>query len=71
MNPEIIGYLASFMVAISFLFKDLKVIRWVNLVGCMFFVIYGYYIQSWPVIGTNVFIVLVQIYYLFIAPQRQ
>ncbi len=68
MATEIIGYLASFLVAISFLFKDLNIIRWVNLIGCLFFVVYGYLIGSTPVIITNVFIVLVQIYYLFIAP---
>ncbi len=67
---EIIGYLASFLVAISFLFKDLKIIRWINLIGCIFFVIYGYFLPSTPVIITNVFIVLVQIYYLFILPYR-
>ncbi len=68
MNPEIIGYIASFLVAISFLFRDLLTIRWVNLVGCIFFVVYGYYIDSIPVMLTNVFIVLVQCYYLFLAP---
>ncbi len=70
MNPEIIGYLASFLVAISFLFKDLTVIRWVNLVGCIFFVVYGYFIDSMPVMLTNIFIVVVQIYYLFIAKSK-
>ncbi len=69
MNPEqidIIGYVASFFVAISFLFKNLKTIRYINLLGCLIFVGYGYLLESKPIILTNTFIVLVQIYFLFI-----
>ncbi len=68
---DILGYLASALVAVSFLFKDLKIIRWINLIGCIFFVIYGYYIDSIPVMITNIFIVIVQSYYLFLAPYRE
>ncbi len=68
MNPEIIGYIASFFVAISFLFREILLIRWINLLGCLFFVAYGILIQRPPIIITNVFIVLVQCYYLFLAP---
>ncbi len=68
---DIIGYLASALVAVSFLFSDLKTIRWVNLIGCILFVIYGYSIGSIPVMITNIFIVIVQIYYLLLSPQMK
>ncbi len=63
---DIVGYVASFFVAISFLFKDIKTIRWVNLIGCSVFILYGSLLPSKPVIFTNTFIVGVQIYYLFL-----
>lgn len=68
MSPEIstfIGYAASFFIVLSFILKDLRKIRIVNLVGCVCFVIYGYYCGLlWPVIIPNALICFVQIYYL-------
>ncbi|WP_298347632.1 YgjV family protein [uncultured Dokdonia sp.] len=66
-NPtEIIGYLASLFVLLSFLFKDIRTLRIVNSVGCAFFVVYGVLLSSIPVIVTNVAILLINAYYLFI-----
>jgi len=63
---EWIGYLASFFVAISFFMKNIIKLRIVNSLGCIFFIIYGVLIDSWPVIITNAVIVGVNFYYLFI-----
>lgn len=63
---EWIGYLASFFVLLSFLMRNITTLRYVNSVGCLFFVAYGILLSSWPIIITNVAIVLVNIYYLFI-----
>ncbi|WP_051935858.1 YgjV family protein [Salegentibacter sp. Hel_I_6] len=63
---EWIGYLASFFVAISFFMKNIIKLRVVNSLGCIFFVIYGILIDSWPVSITNGIIVAVNCYYLFI-----
>ena len=62
---EWIGYFASFFVAISFMFRDIKKLRITNMIGGIAFVVYGYLIDSWPVILTNFFIVLMHIYHLF------
>lgn len=70
MNPEYIGYAASAFVAISFLLKEINKIRFVNLIGCLLFVVYGSLIDSIPVIITNVLISIFQIYYLFIAKKQ-
>ncbi|MDO4224359.1 MAG: uroporphyrinogen decarboxylase [Bergeyella zoohelcum] len=70
MNSEIatyIGYAASVFLVLSFMLKDIKQIRFVNLVGCICFVIYGVFAfpePSFPIIIPNVMICLVQIYYL-------
>lgn len=61
---EIIGYIATFFVLISFLSKELKKLRILNSVGGTLFVIYGVLFNSWPVIITNALIVVINIYHL-------
>lgn len=63
---EIIGYLASLFVLLSFFNKDVKKLRIVNSIGCAFFVVYGILLGSIPIIITNVAILLVNGYYLFV-----
>ncbi|MFV8224756.1 uroporphyrinogen decarboxylase [Christiangramia aquimixticola] len=67
---EWIGYLASFFVLLSFLMRNIVTLRYVNSVGCLFFVAYGVLLDSWPVIITNVAIVCVNVYYLFINKNK-
>ncbi|MBI1669687.1 uroporphyrinogen decarboxylase [Capnocytophaga periodontitidis] len=63
---NITGYAASLFIVLSFLIKDnLLYIRLANLVGCALFVIYGYFIDSIPVILPNAFLVVVQIVYIW------
>ena len=62
---EYVGYVASAFVVGSFLLKEIKTIRLVNLIGCICFVIYGGYSgMLWPIIIPNVILALVQIYHL-------
>jgi hypothetical protein len=61
---EVIGYIATFFVLISFLSKELKKLRILNSVGGTLFVIYGVLFNSWPVIITNALIVVINIYHL-------
>jgi hypothetical protein len=64
---EIIGYIASAGVLVSFLMKDIKTLRIVNSVGCALFIIYGIMLGwSWPIIITNAAIIGINAYYLFI-----
>lgn len=64
---EYVGYAASFFVLLSFIMKDMKTLRLVNIIGCSFFIVYGFLIPgiSWPIVVTNVAIVVVNLYYLF------
>jgi len=65
-NPtEIVGYLASLFVLLSFFKKDIRQLRIVNSIGCALFVTYGILLPSIPVIITNIAILLVNGYYLF------
>ena len=61
---EWIGYIASFLVAVSFIFKKVEYLRFFNTVGSITFVIYGYFIDSYPVMMANIFIFLVNMYHL-------
>ena len=66
---DIVGYAASGFVLLSFIMKKIKWLRIVNTVGCALFVAYGFMFPetSWPIVFTNVAIILVNLYYLFIA----
>lgn len=69
---DYIGYLASFFIVGGFLLKDLRAIRFINLLGCICFVIYGIFLKDYadssqwllPVIIPNAILALVQIYKL-------
>lgn len=72
-SSEIIGYLASLGVLVSFLFSDMKKLRIVNTIGCLLFVAYGLFLHySWPIIITNLSICCINIYHLMKAkPERK
>lgn len=62
---EFFGYTASFFIVLSFLLKNIRHIRIINLIGCVFFVIYGVLLgMLWPIIIPNAVICFVQVYYL-------
>lgn len=62
---EMIGYLASLIVAISLMMSSVLKLRLLNLAGSLVFSIYGFIIKSYPVGFLNLFICIVNIYYLF------
>lgn len=62
---EWVGYLAMTVLLISFMMKNVTKLRVINSVGCMFFVIYGSLISQYPIVITNVAIILINFYYLF------
>ncbi|MDV7103439.1 YgjV family protein [Vibrio sp. TH_r3] len=61
---EIMGYIASIMVAISLTMKNIVKLRIINFIGCSFFVIYGLMIGATPVVLTNTFIACVNVYFI-------
>ena len=61
---EIIGYLGSAFVLGSFLLKDIKWIRIVNIFGAIFFVIYGISTETWATAFMNMALVIVHFIYL-------
>ncbi|WP_396170728.1 uroporphyrinogen decarboxylase [Flavobacterium sp.] len=62
---EWVGYLASLVLMISFLMKNINTLRIINSTGCFLFVVYGFMLAtSWPIIISNTFILGVNIFYL-------
>lgn len=69
---QISGYAASIFLIISFLLKNQRQLRTVNMIGCIFFVIYGFLLgYAWPIIIPNAIIVFTQIYHLWIRPKNE
>lgn len=63
---EWIGYLAAVIVLLSFVMKDIKKLRLINMTGCAIWVVYGVLLNmSWPIIITNASIFCVNAYYLY------
>lgn len=72
MNPiELIGYLASLLVAVSLTMSNIWRLRWMNLFGALLFATYGLLVRAYPVFAVNSFIAVIDIYYLIqMATQR-
>lgn len=62
---EIIGYLASILVAVSLTMSSIVRLRVINLIGAIIFTIYGALIQAFPVALVNFFIILINAFYLY------
>ena len=61
---EILGIVAGVLVLVSFLFKNILIIRGINMVGCAAFVGYGAYLGAWSIVGLNGALFFVQIFFL-------
>lgn len=62
---EIIGYIASIIIAISMTMSSIVKFRIINLIGATTFATYGFLIGALPIGLLNTFIVSVDIYYLY------
>jgi len=65
---EYVGYAAMLTLMIAFMMKELRTLRIINTMGALLFVVYGIMLSpiSYPIIITNAFIGMVNLYYLFI-----
>ena len=62
---EWIGYAASIVIAISLTMTAIVPLRIINSIGCLLFVVYGLYLEAYPVALANAVIVLINIYNLY------
>ncbi|HMR83989.1 MAG TPA: uroporphyrinogen decarboxylase [Niabella sp.] len=67
-STEVIGYMATFILVLSFLPRNIKYIRSINFFACVLFVVYGILLGfKWPIILSNGAIALIQLYYLYFS----
>lgn len=64
MMVEIMGYIGSALVLISFLMTSVVKLRVINAAGGMIFAVYAMIIRSYPTALMNCCLVLINIYYL-------
>ena len=62
---EMVGYLGSFLVLVSFLMVSVVKLRIVNTVGSLIFMIYALIIKSYPTAIMNFFLVLINLHFLY------
>ncbi|EJP28390.1 bacterial inner membrane domain protein [Haemophilus sputorum HK 2154] len=67
---ELLGYIATFLVAVSFLCKSMTRLRAINALGATLFVIYSLIISAYPVALLNAFLVCVNLYQLWLLKQK-
>ncbi len=60
----IIGYVASVLLALSLLVNNDLKFRWLNMLGCLAFIVYGILITAFPIILTNAILLLINVFYL-------
>ncbi len=61
---EIVGYVASVLVAVSLMMRSILRLRVLNLAGAATFAVYGALIGAYPVAAVNGVIVLINVYHL-------
>lgn len=61
---EILGYVASGLVAVSLMMSSLARLRALNLLGATLFAAYGWLVDAYPVLAVNGFIAVVNVVYL-------
>lgn len=64
MEYEFIGIAATIFVLLSFLMNDIKMVRFINIIGAALFVIYGLLIGAFSTYLLNGLLIGIHIYYL-------
>lgn len=67
---ELIGYLASALVAVSLLTSNVLRLRVLNLVGAVVFVIYAGLTHAWPVLAVNLFVAAIDLWHIVALKSR-
>lgn len=58
------GYMASLLLAISLVVTNSLRFRWLNTLGCVFFIVYGILLNALPVLLTNTILFCINLFYL-------
>ena len=64
MNYEFLGFIASLFILISFIPKNVKLIRIINCIACLFWIAYGFLSNALSIWTMNILILLVNLIHL-------
>lgn len=65
-TTEIIGYVAMTFLVVSFIPKQIRKVRMINLIACVIFIAYGVMLgMKWPIVISNGLVGIIQMYHLF------
>ena len=64
MNIEIWGYISMIFVLLSMLMKNMKLLRIINSISCVMFIIYGIALGAYPIILLNTLVILINVFRL-------
>tara|TARA_R100001015_G_C4634704_1_gene201803 strand:+ start:1762 stop:1977 length:216 start_codon:yes stop_codon:yes gene_type:complete len=67
---DYLGYIASGIILLSMLMKDMKKFRIVNTVACLLFVVYATIREDYPVVFLNATVVLINILFLIRSDKK-
>lgn len=68
---ELIGYLASALVAVSLLTSNVLRLRVLNLAGAVVFVIYAGLTRAWPVLAVNLFVAGIDLWHIIALKSKR
>lgn len=68
---QLLGYTAFIFLALSLTVNNNIRFRWVNSFGCLAFVLYGIFINAFPIVLTNAVLLSINTYFLFKIYRRQ
>jgi hypothetical protein len=66
---EIIGYISTALILISFMFSGETRIRVLNLFGCIAQGTYSAFMHAYPIVLLNSALILIHVFHLFIKPR--
>lgn len=61
---EVIGWVGSAVLVVSLLQTNLHRLRWINLAGCVVLIGYNGLVGVWPMVGLNVVLAAINVWYL-------
>ena len=61
---DIVGYVGMGFVLISFLLKDIKWVRRINIIGALISAIYGFATKTYPTLILNAALTIINLFYL-------
>jgi len=61
---ELVGWIATIAVFISFSQKGMKRLRLVSIVACLLWSWYGFLKSDWPIVVTNISIIFIHLFAL-------